>query len=190
MNFHIDDSEQRLTNQLHSGNHAAMQEFYTLYGGQLMTSILRYVGNEEDAKDVLQDALIKIFSRVTEFKYRGSGSLKAWATRIAVNQALSFLRERKRDVCTDLRWDVPDMAETTEPDVGDVPPEVVQHLIAHLPDGYRTVFNLYVFENLTHEQIAEQLGIKRDTSASQLHRAKALLAKQITEYRRQTETER
>lgn len=190
MNFHIGDNERRLYDQLHSGSHAAMQEFYAQYGGQLMASIVRYVGNEEDAKDVLQETLIKIFSHIADFKYRGSGSLKAWAMRIAVNQALSFLRQRKRDVCTDLRWDVPDVPETEEPDVGDTPPEVVQQLIAHLPDGYRTVFNLYVFEGLTHEQIAERLGIKRDTSASQLHRAKALLAKQIDEYRRLTETER
>lgn len=189
MNFHTSDTEQRLTERLHSGDHAAMQDFYARYGGQLMAVILRYVGNEEDAKDVLQESLIKIFSRIGDFSYRGKGSLQAWATRLAVNQALSFLREKKRDGCVDLEWEVPDVAEEAEPDVTDIPPDVVQTLIEQLPDGYRTVFCLYVFEQLSHEQIGQRLGIKRDTSASQFHRAKALLAKQITEYRRLKSTE-
>lgn len=189
VHFSIGDNEQRLSKQLHSGNPAAMRELYARYGGLMMATIVRYVGNETDAQDVLQETLIKIFSHIDDFTWRGSGSLKAWALRLAVNQSISFLRERKKTAAVDLRWDVPDTAEEEQPDTTDVPPEVLQRLIAQLPDGYRTVFNLYLFEGLSHEQIAEQLGIKRDSSASQLHRAKALLAKQITDYRRQKETE-
>ena len=57
-------------------------------------------------------------------------------------------------------------------------------MIRSLPEGYRTVFNLYVFEDLSHKQIAERLGIKSDSSASQLSRAKTLLARQIKEYKK------
>lgn len=166
-----------------------MQELYALYGGLLMATIMRYVGNEMDAKDVLQETLIKVFSRISDFTYRGQGSLKAWVTRLAMNQSVSFLRERKRNGCIDLEWEVPDVAEEPGPNVSDIPPEVVQSLIERLPDGYRAVFTLYVFEGLSHDEIARRLGIKRDSSASQLHRAKALLARQLNEYRRTKATE-
>lgn len=190
VNFHIGETEKRLTERLHSGDHAAMQEMYALFGGQMMATIMRYVGNEEDAKDVLQDTLIKVFSRIDDFTYRGPGSLRAWMMRVAVNQSLSHLRERQRNGYVDLERDVPDIIDEPEPDVGDVPPEVIQGFIERLPDGYRAVFMLYVFEGWPHDRIAQHLGIKRDTSASQFHRAKALLAKQITEYRRVKETEK
>lgn len=189
MTFLTDDTERQLYDWLHDGDHAAMQAFYARYGGRMMGCALRYVGNEDDAKDVLQESLIKIFSRIGDFTYRGRGSLEAWAMRLVANQSLSLLRERKRR--GDIDWDrgVPDVADEGEPDVADVPPEVVQHLIEQLPDGYRAVFTLYVVEQLSHEEIARRLGIKRDSSASQLHRAKALLARQITQYRQQKQTE-
>lgn len=189
MTLYQDDTEQRLTERLQDGDHAAMQAFYARYGGQMMATVLRYVGNEEDAKDVLQEALIKIFSRIGDFTYRGSGSLKAWSMRLVVNQSLSFLREQKRRGDTELDRDVPDIIDEAEPDVTDVPPEVIQGFIARLPDGYRAVFTLYVFEQLSHDEIARRLGIKRDSSASQLHRAKSFLARQITEYRQSKQTE-
>lgn len=166
-----------------------MQELYALYGGQMMASVMRYVGNEMDAKDVLQETLIKVFSHADHFTYRGTGSLKAWVMRLAMNQSVTFLRERQRAGCVDLQWDVPDVADEPEPQVADIPPEVVQRLIERLPDGYRTVFTLYVIDGLPHDEIARMLGIKRDTSASQLHRAKALLARQLNEYRRTKATQ-
>ena len=66
----------------------------------------------------------------------------------------------------------------------DIPESVIQEMIKKLPDGYRTIFNLYVFEDMSHKEIASMLGIKENSSASQLHRAKAMLAKWINEYRK------
>ena len=81
---------------------------------------------------------------------------------------------------------VPEMTDDEEePDIGDVPMQVLMRMIHELPAGYRTVFNLYVFEQMSHKQIARELGIKESSSASQYLRAKRLLAKAIVEFRKQ-----
>ena len=135
-------------------------------------------------KDVLQEAFISIFRRFDSFEYRGEGSLKAWMTRIVVNGALHELRGKK--VTEDVSV-LPDVAGDEEPEVSDVPLGVLQKMIRALPDGYRTVFNLYVFEQMPHKQIASLLGIKENSSASQYLRAKALLAREIKEYRKRND---
>lgn len=160
-----------------------MKDFYAQYGGRLMALCTRYVGNDEDAKDVLQDSVMKMLTHVADFDYRGEGSLMAWATRIVVNQSLAFLRSRHREQLL-LSWRLPDEAEDPDPDIDDVPPEVLHRLVSQLPVGYRTVLNLYIFEERSHSEIGQLLGIKPDTSASQLHRAKNQLAKWIRQYRK------
>ena len=177
--------EERLAGRLRSGDGGAMREFYSLYGDALAKICARYVADAEDVKDVLQEALIRIFSRIKDFTWRGPGSLQAWAARVTVNASLDFLKERKRHEFVRLARDIPDGTdgpEPEDPDVRDIPPEVFHRMIRELPTGYRTVFNLYVFEEKSHQEIADLLGIKKDTSASQFHRAKKLLAQQIREY--------
>jgi RNA polymerase sigma-70 factor (ECF subfamily) len=80
-----------------------------------------------------------------------------------------------------------DVQEEEEPDVGKVPLDVLMNFIARLPDGYRTVFNMFVMERMGHKEIARQLGIGVSSSASQLLRAKRILAREINEYIKQTE---
>ena len=177
--------EEHLAGRLRSGDSGAMREFYSLYGDALAKICARYVADAEDVKDVLQNALIRIFSRMKDFTWRGPGSLQAWAARVTVNASLDFLKERKRHEFVRLARDIPDRTDETEPedpDVRDIPPEVFHRMIRELPTGYRTVFNLYVFEEKSHQEIADLLGIKKDTSASQFHRAKKLLAQKIEEY--------
>ena len=115
-------------------------------------------------------------------------ALKAWMRQISVNEALKFIRKRKRSDTVEYKWDLPDKEEEEEPDVGSVPPGVIQKMIQALPEGYRTVLNLYAFEEKSHKEIAALLGITESTSASQLHRARAILARQINEYKKRTET--
>ena len=80
--------------------------------------------------------------------------------------------------------EVSDVIEDTDENVNDIPQSVLMKLIEELPDGYRTVFNLYVFEEKSHKEIAELLGITEHTSSSQFYRARVLLMKKITEYRK------
>lgn len=182
MNLLIEDKERGLVKRLRNGDNGAMYDFYSLYAGYLTAVCSRYIADEEDLKDVLQDALVCIFTHIGDFEYRGAGSLKAWSVRIAVNQSLKFLRAKKQHEFARLEWDIADEPEEDDPPVGDIPPEAIHRLVSELPTGYRTVFNLFVFENKSHHEIASLLGIKADTSASQLHRAKNLLAKKIRQY--------
>jgi len=179
--FFSDNQEQRLAKRLQNGNKAAAREFYTLYADFLAGVCSRYIVNEEDQKDVLQESFIRIFTNISQFTYRGEGSLKAWATRIVVNESLKFLRTGHQHELMPIDMDMED-EENDDPPLSDIPPDAIMEMLSRLPTGYRTVFNLYVFENKSHQEIADLLGIKENSSASQLHRAKNLLAGMIREY--------
>jgi len=177
------NSEKDLAKRLRRGDNGAMRDFYALYAAHLSGVCSRYIANNADRDDVFQDSLVSIIQHIGDFEYRGDGSLKAWATRIVVNQALTFLHNSKRIDTVAIEQDVGDVADVGEPATDDLPPSVLHDMIRRLPDGYRAVFNLYVVENKSHREIARLLNIKEATSASQLHRAKALLAREINEYR-------
>ena len=177
----IGNEEQRLVKRLQEGDKTAAREFYTRYGGSLAGVCVRYISDEEDVKDVIQNALVHIFSHITDFKYRGSGSLEAWVVRIAVNESLKFLRTKVQHELLQPDYDVIDDSED-DPSVRDIPPDILRKMLNRLPTGYRTVLNLYVFEGKSHQEIARLLGIKKDSSASQLLRAKSLLAQMIRKY--------
>lgn len=159
-----------------------MQEFYTLYADHLTAVGSRYIVDRDDLKDVFQDALINILSHISAFEYRGPGSLKAWASRIVVNEALDFLKARKHHEMMMVEEDIADEPYEETLTLSDIPPDVIQRMVKKLPIGYRTVFNLYVFENKSHSEISRLLGIKESTSSSQYNKAKALLANMIRQY--------
>ena len=177
----IGNEEQRLVKRLQEGDKTAAREFYTRYGGSLAGVCVRYIADEEDVKDVIQNALVHIFSHITDFKYRGSGSMEAWVVRIAVNESLKFLRTKVQHELLQPDYDVIDDSED-DPSVRDIPPDIIREMLNRLPTGYRTVLNLYVFEGKSHQEIARLLGIKKDSSASQLLRAKSMLAQMIRKY--------
>ena len=144
-----------------------------------MAICLRYLSDSDAASDAMQDTFVKILTRIDSFEFRSEGSLKAWIGKIAAHEALMHLK-RQQLVFTDQLPDVSE--EPEEPDVGQVPLEVLQRMIGELPPGYRAVFNLSVFEQQSHHEIARQLNISEGTSASQLLRAKRQLARKIKEY--------
>ena len=138
------------------------------------------------AHDVLHDGFIKIF---TNFSFRGESSLCTWISRVMVTQALDYLRREKRVnqlvVHEEQLPDIPDISDSGGG--AGISEEQLMTFVAELPDGCRTVFNLYVFEEKSHKEIAKLLHIKEHSSTSQLHRAKYLLAKRIKEYRNHEE---
>ena len=159
-----------------------MQEFCSLYANHLTAVCSRYIVEKEDTKDVIQNSLISIFTHISDFEYRGTGSLKAWASRIVVNEALDFLKAAKHHELRQIEADVSEEPDEESLTFSDIPPDIIQQMIKNLPIGYRTVFNLYVFENKSHSEIASLLNIKESTSSSQYNRAKSLLANMIKEY--------
>lgn len=175
------DNELELAVRLRQGERTALRAVYDAYARYLTAVCSRYIADDDDVKDILQEAFIRIYDAAASFEYRGSGSFKAWLTRIVVNQALKHLRGCKT-VFVPLSPQQEDLADE-DPDTDQVPAEVIHKMIRELPDGYRAVFNLYVLEQRPHKEIAALLGITESTSASQLHRAKALLASKINKYR-------
>ena len=177
----IGNEEQRLVKRLQEGDKTAAREFYTRYGGSLAGVCVRYIADEEDVKDVIQNALVHIFSHITDFKYRGKGSLEAWVVRIAVNESLKFLRTKDQHELLQPDYDIVDESDD-DLSISDIPPDIIRQMLNRLPTGYRTVLNLYVFEGKSHKEIATLLGIKKDSSASQFHKAKKMLAQMIRKY--------
>lgn len=181
------DPEATLLEQIRHGDKKAMKELYCHYSGYLNAVCSRYIACDEDVRDVLQESFIKIFSSIDKFCYKGDGSLKAWMSKIAVNESLTLLNKKEKLAIVQYESDIPDTIDDNDddegPDTGDIPVRAIQAMIRKLPTGYRTVFNLYVFEGKSHKEIAEMLNLKESSSASQLHRAKALLAKMIQEYK-------
>ena len=177
----IGNEEQRLVKRLQEGDKTAAREFYTRYGGSLAGVCVRYIADEEDVKDVIQNALVHIFSHITDFKYRGKGSLEAWVVRIAVNESLKFLRTKDQHELLQPDYDIVDESDD-DLSISDIPPDIIRQMLNRLPTGYRTVLNLYVFEGKSHQEIARLLGIKKDSSASQFHKAKKMLAQMIRKY--------
>ena len=143
---------------------------------------MRYIADEEDLKDVLQNALARIFSHIAEFEYRGAGSLLAWAKRVVVNESLKFLRTKEHYEVLQQNYEVAEEADENILSLNDIPPNVIREMLSRLPTGYRTVLNLYVLEGKSHQEIATLLGIEKGTSASQLHKAKRMLAKMIRKF--------
>lgn len=177
------EQEKALIASLRRGKASAKRALYEQFHRYLAAVCARYVRDNDTVKDLLQDTFIKIFTRFDSFEYRGTGSLQAWCRRIAVNEALQYLRSNKRLAETPIETlgELPVPDET--PQLDDIPQQALLDMVRRLPDRYRTVFNLYIFEEMSHKEIAALLQIGESTSASNLHRAKALLTQWINEYR-------
>lgn len=167
----------------------ALEELYQLYAPILLSVSIRYTANKEDAEDVVHDAFIKILKNLESFSLRFEGAFEAWMKRITVNTAINFLRAKTK--LTEINGRIYDEGAIpdTEYDTEELPerlePETVISLISELPPGYRMVMNMYVFENYTHIEIAEELNISVNTSKSQLSKARATLRKKVIQYCKQ-----
>lgn len=177
--------EQELAIRCHRGDNAARRELYETYSSRLLSLCRRYVADTADAEDLMQDAFVKIFRVIGRFRWTRPGSLYSWMARVALNLAFDSARRRKRlarelvDVDT-LKGEIidePDYEQTLS-----VPGDVLREMVAALPEGYRTVFELYCFEELSHKEIADLLGIKEKSSSASLARARAQLARAIRQY--------
>ncbi len=176
-------SEQQLVNDVRRGDNTAVKKLYDTWSGYLFALCTRYITDKDTAEDILQESFIKILSSIDSFTWKGEGSLKAWISRITVNESLQYLRKQKKLNFVEYSDALPDKSDDAEePKVNGVPPSEIQRMIQELPDGYRTVFNLFVFEEKSHKEIAEMLDITESTSASQFHRARKILAQKIRDY--------
>lgn len=170
-----------LVERIQHHDRQAMGELYQLYVGQLASVCYRYVPADSDAKDVLQNSFVNIFTSIQHFDYKNEASFLAWMKKIVVNEALRFLKVQNKLQFIDLTESMEQQIANEEPNPEGITADELHEIVSELPDGYRTVVNLFVFEGYSHKQIAEMLNIKEATSASQFYHAKRLLAKRIQE---------
>lgn len=155
----------------------AQKHLYELYARKMMGVCIRYVNDPDDAQDLLQEGFIKVFEKISSFK--GTGSLEGWIKKIMVNTALDNLRRNKNaKLHVDINQE--DVFIKTDEEVHDnLSVKELLKLIHQLPDGYRTVFNLYAIEGYSHKEIGDMLGVTESTSKSQYSRARLQLQKAI-----------
>lgn len=159
----------------------ARRALYEHFAGMLLSLLCRYLTDRAEAEDLLHDGFIKVFTVIDRFTYRGEGSLKGWLCRLFTNEAINRLRARPEAADEDVDALPDDIADEDPDPRGRLSTDDIMALIAELPQGYRVVLNLFLVEGWSHRDIAERLGIKESTSASQYLRARALLRKKITE---------
>jgi len=166
-------------------NHRKSQEaVHKLFYGKMMAVCRRYTRNEDQAKDILQDSFIKVFKNIDRFNFEGS--FEGWVRRIVVNTAIDFTRKSKRDyLLMNESNSIEDEKENLlyeEDEDYSIPLKVgdVIKAMEELSPAYRTVFNLYVFENYSHQEIADSLNISVGTSKSNLAKARANMKKILT----------
>ena len=161
--------------EVKKGSPVSQRDLVNLYSDYLFAISLRYMSDQENAKDVLQDSFIKIFRSIKNFNPE-KGAIKSWMGKIVINTALKAIDKRKlRNSFTEF-FNNPIIAPTAESELNAFD---LFEIIRELPDGYRQVFNLYEIEGYSHKEIASMLGIKEVSSRSNLTRAKAILRQRI-----------
>ena len=159
-------------------NREGQLKIYQLFSPVLYGICLKYMKNEDDAKDVFQEAFVIVFQKIGQYKFEGS--FEGWLKRIFINKLIETLNKKKKEsFFLDVFDPDTDFIEEEELDIAPIEQEKLLEYIQDLPDQYRTVFNLYVFEKLKHKEIAELLNISEGTSKSNLNRAKHILQKKI-----------
>jgi RNA polymerase sigma factor (sigma-70 family) len=159
-----------------SGDIRMQEALYRKYSARMYAVCLRYAGSADDAKDVLQEGFVKVYRNLERF--RAEGSFEGWMRRIFVRTAIEQIRARK--LATDTLIEGHDTVDENSWNAFDgMALEDLLRMIRSLPDGYRTVFNLYAVEGYSHREIGEMLGISEGTSKSQLARARKVLQDMI-----------
>jgi RNA polymerase sigma factor (sigma-70 family) len=151
------------------------------YSDGMLMLCMRYVKHLQDAEEVMLSGFFNFYKTIDRFVYSGDGSLVAWLKKIIVNECLMFLRKKNPDGFREKAADESGAAETSV-DAGineQMSAAEIFKVITTLPEGYLTVFNLFVVEGYSHKEIGAMLGITEGTSKSQLNKARAMLQKKI-----------
>lgn len=176
-------------------NKFAQKLLYEMYAPKMKGICLRYVGDPETAKDMVQEGFIKVFSNIRQFD--GKGSFEGWIKRIFINTSISHLRKLNKNT-KPVNVDDVDESHFLETDIhqsdkhvdlnkenielvksADLSEEDLLNALKVIPEHFRTVFNLYCIENIKHEEIAEILDIDTATSRTRLLRARGLIQKEL-----------
>jgi len=173
----ISDEEQLIAG-CKEGIPRAQKELFEQYASVMLSVCVRYVNDRETARDILQDGFIKLYTKIDT--YSGTGSFAGWIRRIFVTTALEYLRQNdalKQSASIEEYNNT--IADENETVLDKISADDLMDCISKLPDGYRTVFNLYAIEGYSHSEIAGMLEINESTSRSQFMRARNILQKNV-----------
>lgn len=164
-----------LVERCKQGNRASYAELYNKYSKAMFNTSLRIVNNPGDAEDVLQDAFVDAFGSLHTFEYKST--FGAWLKKIVINKSITFLRKKKMDIIDIEKTQVASLPEDDRIDEAEIALKVqeVKKAVELLPNGYRTVLSLYLFEGYDQEEISEILGVSHATIRTQYMRAKQKL---------------
>jgi RNA polymerase sigma factor (sigma-70 family) len=168
----------KIINGCLSGNRRDQELLYRRFAGKLYAVSLQYSGNDEEARDILQEGFIKIFANLGQ--YKNEGSFEGWMRRVIVNTALEKYRNKHNLYRVD---DIDSIVELeSEPDnddYADLQAVDLLNLIRELPPKYRMVFTLYAIEGYSHKEVSSMMNISEGTSKSNLSRARFILQKKL-----------
>jgi RNA polymerase sigma factor (sigma-70 family) len=157
------------------GRSSSQKQLYDRFAAKMFVVCIRYAPKRADAEDIMQEAFIRVYEHLAEFK--GLGSLEGWVRRIVVHCAIRWIQKNaKHSQTSDIDQFVQGFS-FQEPDaIGKISEAELLGLISKLPQGYKVVFNMFVVDGYSHKEIAEHLGIEESTSRSQLVKARKLLS--------------
>jgi RNA polymerase sigma factor (sigma-70 family) len=164
-----------------AGDRRDQELLYRRHASKLYAVCMQYSGNEEEARDILQEGFIKIFENLGDYKYEGS--FEGWIRRITVNTALEKYRSRHSLYRVDDIDLIPEPdAEPDNQDYSGLDAKDLLEIIMELPPKYRGVFNLYAIEGYSHKEISKMVNISEGTSKSNLSRARSILQRRVGSY--------
>lgn len=171
-------TEKRLIDECLAGNTLCQRQLFDMHAGKMMTVCLRYAADQMEAEDLLMESFVKVYRYLHQYKFEGS--FEGWMRRIVVNTALKKIQKKKiyfEEIKPEKILESTDASAYMH-----LNEKELLHLIRQLPEGYRIVFNMFVIEGYTHEEIAQLLQIQPGTSRSQLVKARKMLQQKISNH--------
>ena len=172
-------SDSELVSECLKGKSSAQRTLFQLHSGKMLAVSLRYMGSTMEAEEVLQESFIKVFEKLKQWK--GDGPLGGWIRTIVVNTSLTRIKNNKKFRLDKNIDDAVSLSDNGEDQMEALQAADLMKLIAQMPEGYNTVFNLFVVEGYGHKEIAELMGISESTSKTQFLKGKNWLVKRINE---------
>ena len=172
-------SEAELIKGCLAGTWAFQQMLYKRYAAKMLSVCMRYTGNREEAEDILQEGFVLVFEKLPQFRMQGS--FEGWIRRIMVHKAIEHYRKVAHIYPVMNIEDNESIMISGDDVASNLDSKELLNMVQDLPPMYKMVFNLFVFEDMTHKEIAEKLGVSEGTSKSNLSDARAVLKKKITQ---------
>lgn len=167
-------SDEELIRRCQHNDRSAQKMLFEKYANKMMATCMRYCKNEEDARDLLQEGYIKIYTNIRKFK--GNSKIDTWMTRIFINLALNKQREGRNKYDHfefDPKYEKAPLETEEVPE--NIEPHTVLKALSKLPEKYKIVLNMYAIDNMSHKDISRKLGITVGSSKSRLSRGRVML---------------